>query len=75
MATREMLNFAGKRNLKMDRDPCAHLSRKGVLASICHFCGKLYAQLVRADRQKATKIFLSCLLDFFFLVTLCLLPQ
>jgi hypothetical protein len=28
MANREWLNFAGKRNLKMDGDPCAHLSKK-----------------------------------------------
>jgi len=51
-----MLNFAGKRNLKMDRDPCAHLSVCAfILASICHFCGKLYAQLVRAGPPKSDK--------------------
>jgi len=39
------------------------------------FAGSCTRNWFARDRQKATKIFLSCLLDFFFLVTLCLLPQ
>jgi hypothetical protein len=58
MATREMLNFAGKRNLKMDRDPCAHLSAFiafWLLFAI--FAGSCTRNWFARDRQKATKIF------------------
>jgi hypothetical protein len=47
----------------------------GVLASICHFCGKLYAQLVRAGPPKSDKDIFELFVCAFFLVTLCLLPQ
>jgi hypothetical protein len=37
------------------RSVCAFIRVYSVLASICHFCGKLYAQLVRAGPPKSDK--------------------